>query len=440
LSGARGLPRRLLQLADQQRRWLLSRNFWPRLIAPVRNAPVAAVTGLVVTGLVLLAVAERVRIAWRRLRRARPRLIWGPSSILNIKYWSLAMREQGYRSQTCVDAPAVITKRDDFDRYRDEFLGGGSLSERFRSHAMFAWALRNGDVFLRYFDGGFLRSTPLEWWECRLMRLAGKRIVVSPYGGDIAVPEYLGEMREATLADYPELPKQAPLTRRRVLHALRWADVSVRNYQIGFQPSYDVVWPTQLGVDTQLWSSDGGFTDADGRSGQVTVLHAPNHRAIKGTSHLERAVEELCAEGLRIDLRILERRPNEEIRSAMPAVDVVADQFLDPGYGLFSLEAMASGKPVLCRMSPIPAELQADSLRACPILDTDPSRLKANLRRAIENPSLRRELGEAGRRYVERYHSPEAIGRDWGAIIQHAWRGAPLPERLLPPQPAASES
>jgi glycosyltransferase involved in cell wall biosynthesis len=388
---------------------------------------------------VLLGLVERVRGASRRMRGRRPRLLWGPSAIVIIKYWSEAMRAVGYESRTCIDVDSAITGREDWDVCQDDFLGG-RFSERLRRYAMFAWAIRQADVFLIYFNGGYLRGTSLEWQEFRLLRLAGKRLVVSPFGGDIAVPEYLGHIREPTLADYPQLAEQAPLVRRRVLHTLRWADVSIRNYQIGFQPRYDVVWPTQLGIDTQLWSPNGEISEADGRRGEVVVLHAPNHRTIKGTAHLEQAVTDLRSEGLKVDLRILERRPNAEIRAAMASADIVADQFLDPGYGLFSLEAMASGKPVLCRMSPIPEELRTPSLNACPILDSDPSRLKDNLRRLIESPTLRRELGDAGREFVLRHHSAEALGRDWGAIVEHAWSGEPLPERLLPPQPAASKS
>ncbi len=390
--------------------------------------------------LVSVALIARVETTWRRLRRARPRLIWGPSAILNVKYWSASMSARGYESQTCIDTPATISKRADFDVYRDQFLGDGPYSEGLRSYAMFAWALRHGDVFLQYFDGGFLRGTDFDWREYGLLRLAGKKLVVSPYGGDIAVPGYLGAVEDQVFEDYPDLRDYAPMIRRRVLHALGWADVSIRNYQAGFQPSHNVVWPTQLGIDTGMWSEEPEYSDADGSSKAVVVIHAPNHRAIKGTAHLERAVAELRAEGLDVDLQILEGRPNDEILAAIRACDIVADQFLDPGYGLFSIETMAAGKPVLCCMSPIAEELRTESLRECPIVDSNPENLAGNIRRLAEDPALRKELGLAGRDFAARYHSLEANGRDWQAIVEYAWRGAPLPERLAPPQPAPSAS
>jgi glycosyltransferase involved in cell wall biosynthesis len=392
-----------------------------------------AVTAGAFSFFVLLALVERARGRWRRLRGARPRLLWGPSPILNNKYWSEAMREIGYESRTCVDHNMRITRREDWDVRRDEFLGHGRISEGLRSYAMFAWAIRHGDVFLMYFNGGYLRRTPLEWQEFRLLRLAGKKLVFSPYGSDIAVPEYLGGVKEATLADYPSLTEEAPLIRRRVDHSLKWRDVSIRpNITVGYLPAYDVVWLTQLGIDTDLWRPNGKNSGSDGRSEQVVVLTAPNHRQINGTRHLEDAVSQLRDEGLKIDLRILERRRNEEIRTAMHAADIVADQFLDPGYGLFPLEAMAVGKPMLTRMSPIPDEPWTEALRECPLVDTNPENLRDQLRRLITNPQMRRELGEAGREFVVNNHSYAAVGRDWELVIEHAWRGAPLPDRLKP--------
>jgi glycosyltransferase involved in cell wall biosynthesis len=299
---------------------------------------------------------------------------------------------------------------------------------------MFAWAMTHGDVFPLYFDGGYLRGSPLDWHEFRLLRLAGKKLVFSPYGGDIAVPEYLGPMKEVTLADYPQLVELAPLTRRRVDHALEWADVTVRNITIGYLPAYDVVWLTQLAIDADLWRPDGQDSGSDGRSGPVVVISAPNHRRINGTEHLEHAVSALREEGLQIDLRILEGLPNEEIRRAMQAADLVADQFLDPGYGMFPIEAMAVGRPMLTRMSPIPEELWTEALRSCPLVDTNPENLRDELRRLVTDPQLRRELGGAGRQFVLENHSHEAVGRDWALVIEHAWRGTPLPDRLKPPK------
>ncbi len=54
-----------------------------------------------------------------------------------------------------------------------------------------------------------------------------------------------------------------------------------------------------MAVDTELWKGDGNASDADGVNAEVVVLHAPNHRHIKGTQLLLDAVEALRARGSR---------------------------------------------------------------------------------------------------------------------------------------------
>ena len=397
------------------------------------RASVATTRGAGVGALIALALIERARTAVRRRRGARPRLIWGPMPIVSIKYWSEAMGRAGYESRTCVRERYAIHKREDFDVYREDFLGEGPRAERWRDWAFFAWTLRNGDVFFRFFDGGFLRYTPFEAWEERILKLAGKSIIVSPYGSDVAVNGHLAGLEEALYADYPILEEMSDEIEAQVRHTTEWADVVVLNWQLGFIPRYDVVWISQLAIDTELWSDPGEDSGFDGRDGDVTILHTPNHRNIKGTSHLERAVGELRERGLRIDLELMQGRPNEEVRAAVKASDIIADQFLLPGYAMAALEAMAVGKPVLVNLSALPDELRStDAVRQCPAVDTNPGRLREDLRRLVEDPRLRRELGAAGRSFVERFHSYEVVARTWEDVINHVWRGAPLPEPLLP--------
>ena len=106
----------------------------------------------------------------------------------------------------------------------------------------------------------------------------------------------------------------------------------------------------------------------------MTILHAPNHRNIKGTEYLEEAGRELRKDGLAVELELLQGRPNAEILEAVRASDVVADQFLMPGYAMAAVEAMASGRPVMDNMGGLPAELRAtEAFERCPAVDATPT-------------------------------------------------------------------
>ena len=382
--------------------------------------------------LVAVALLQRPRTRLRRRRGLRPRLIWGPVPIIAIKYWSEALRRAGYPSQTCVTHHYPAHRREDFDVYLDGFGTEGRFGG-FAVYRFFAWTLRHGDLFFRFFDGGFLRHTPLEWWEARLTKLAGKGMIVSPYGGDVAVAGHLGGLEEQLYADYPGLRDQSDEIERWVHHTTKFADVIVRNWQQGYVPHYDVVWLSQLAIDLDSWPLSESDSGSNGRDGAVSVLHAPNHRQIKGTEHLERAVDALRADGLQTELRVIQGLPNEELRTAMASADVLADQFLMHGYAMAAVEGMALGRPVMVNMGTLPAVLRStEAFRRCPAVDANPENLEDQLRRLVEDPALRRELGRAGREFAERFHSYEAVSRIWAQIIDHVWLGRPLPESLLP--------
>jgi glycosyltransferase involved in cell wall biosynthesis len=401
-----------------------------KVVWPVAKAVAGTIALPVLT---LLAAAEGIRTRWRRWRGAGPRLLWGPSPVVAIRDWSRAVGALGYDSVTFAHHVAHINRREDFDVHRDQFLRGVPRTDVIRDFLVFAWALRRADVFLFYFDGGYLRGTALRSLECPLLRLAGKKVVLFPYGGDIAVVGELGIAEEPLLRDYPELVSTSDATRRRVLHLCRWADLVIRNYQYGFLPRADVFWPTQIAIDVDHWipaGSDVPHTEQAARD--VVVVHAPNHRGIKATQSLVDAVEQLRAEGVRVRLELLERCPNEEVRAAMRSSDIVADQFI-AGYALFAIEGMSTGKPVMSALSWMPDELRnSPGMRTCPIVDTDVSNLAANLRSLVEDHSRRIELGRAGRDYVLQHHAYRPVAQTWSRLIEHVWRGVPLPNELRP--------
>ncbi len=347
------------------------------------------------------------------------------------------MSSLGYDSITCAHHFASINSREDFDVHRDEFLRGWPRADIIRDFVVFVWAIQRADVFFWYFDGGYLAGTALRWLEIPLLHLAGKKVVVFPYGGDIAVVGEIGIMEQALLEDYPDLIPVSEAKRRRIVHICTRADLVVRNYQYGFIPRADVLWPTMIAIDTDQWAPDSGAdpeldgaSGADGHSGEVVVVHAPNHRGIKGTQELIDTVEQLRADGLQIRLELMEGRSNEEVRAAIRRCDIVADQFI-AGYALFAIEGLSAGKPVMSALGWMPGDV-ARSLaeRSCPIVDTDVANLADILRALVTDPGRRARLGQAGRDFALRCHAYEPVARTWGLLIDHAWRGSPLPDDL----------
>lgn len=143
---------------------------------------------------------------------------------------------------------------------------------------------------------------------------------------------------------------------------------------------------------------------------EVVVVHAPTNRKVKGTEHVVAAAETLRAEGLPIRLDLVEGGVREDVFGRVGRADLVVDQLLIGWYGGFAVESMALGRPVLAHIqedkpgdNPFGAEL--------PIVRTSPATIADDLRSLVLDAERRRELGLAGRAFVERHHDPVALAR-----------------------------
>ena len=72
------------------------------------------------------------------------------------------------------------------------------------------------------------------------------------------------------------------------------------------------------------------------------IVHAPSSRRRKGTEHVVAAVR-----GLDADLEIVEGLHHDEAFERYRDADIVVDQLNAGWYGLFAIECMALGKPVV---------------------------------------------------------------------------------------------
>ena len=73
-----------------------------------------------------------------------------------------------------------------------------------------------------------------------------------------------------------------------------------------------------------------------------TIVHAPSSRRRKGTDHVVAACE-----GLDADLVLVEGLPHDEAFERYREADIVVDQLNAGWYGVFAIECMALGKPVV---------------------------------------------------------------------------------------------
>jgi glycosyltransferase involved in cell wall biosynthesis len=135
------------------------------------------------------------------------------------------------------------------------------------------------------------------------------------------------------------------------------------------------------------------------------VVHAPSNREKKGTRHVIEACEQLP-----VDLDIVEGVQHEEARERYARADIVVDQLNAGWHGVFALEAMALGKPVLAHLDPETVEQSAEGYGIrIPIVPATKETLTDAMRPLVEDPALRRDLGARSRAYVEQVHDIDRI-------------------------------
>lgn len=357
----------------------------------------------------------------------KPRLVWGSTPIINNSYWSRAMDEAGFDSETYTgDFLSTINKRQDWDRI---------LSEEFphvwwpiKPFLAFLSSLFRYDVFFLSFDGFFIGNTPLSKVQAFLLHLAGKKIIVIPYGSDSYVYRNVRSVGtvHGLLTSYPEASLRQERILRDVQYWVKHADAVLPGFvgPDGFG-RWDALTPSPIALDIQRWEVSKRNSQSKGVDDYVVIAHAPNHRGCKGTEFVIQAVDQLCSEGMKVKLVLLERIQNSEVRRILwEEVDILVEQIIITGHGLSGLEGMASGLPTLSNLEDenylLPMR-RWSYFGECPLVSATPENLVDVLRKLVTRPELRKQLGRAGREYVEKYHGYDSAQYLFTNVIDYVY-------------------
>ena len=344
---------------------------------------------------------------------------------------------------------------------RDSVMADRSAGVLARSVVLYArqsntYDLTTEEEFDVVFSNSAREATGTHWWRClcyvllttdiwsttfrtflpgrheranafilRLMKAVGIRIVVFPYGSDVAWRDnlrdrfdWVGQMQ----LDYPDwdLEEWGNWTRANVRVFSKYADIvigmdgSLRRFLL----RNDIYCKT-IPVDTH---SLAPLARPENNNPPI-IVHAPNHRNTKGTQFLLDSLEQLRRIGIPFELRLVENINRTDAIEVYRRADIIADQFVMGAYGVFALECLALGKPVL-------TYLDHDSLSSpvfnLPIVNTNKFNLTRVLAILLQLPELRIRLGTEGRAAAVKYQSLEAIGELNKVIYDHIWWGKPL--------------
>jgi hypothetical protein len=144
------------------------------------------------------------------------------------------------------------------------------------------------------------------------------------------------------------------------------------------------------------------------------ILHAPSSRRRKGTESVVAAVE-----GLDADLRIVEGLTHDEAFELYREADIVVDQLNAGWYGVFAIECLALGKPVVTFLLDEAVRRTEEAYGVeVPLVSATHETLREDLRPLVEDAALRHRVGAASRAYAEQLHDIDAIAGELVALYE----------------------
>lgn len=344
-------------------------------------------------------------------KQVKSRLVWGSTPIINYSIWSRLMKENGYNSETyTIDFYTRINSRKDWDKLvYEEF---NLLPKIFKPFLAFIHSLFKYDIYFISFDGFFIGNTPAKYFQASILHLAGKKIIVIPYGADAYVYQRIRSVNtlHGLLMSYPQAAKKQKLIAKNVDYWCEHADCVIQGFMSpdGFG-RWDILFTSPFFLDLEKkWTQSNKNISTLESNEPIIIAHAPNHRGFKGTEFIINAVDILKNEGFNLKLKLLENMQNDDVRLFLQnEADILVEQLVATGHGLNAIEGLASGIVVIANLED---KTYTDIIRRwsffneCPIVSSTPDRIVEDLRKLVTNRKLIKELSISSRLYAEKYH------------------------------------
>ncbi len=242
------------------------------------------------------------------------------------------------------------------------------------NHLIEEYDLNDYDII--HYDAGldFYRDAN----QAKKWKQMGKKIVCCYYGSDLRTRGIIKELDE--ISDLNITSEFDHLALKKDLHYL-------------FYP-YDI---SELPVMKES------------NSDSVKIIHTPTNRKFKGTEIIIDVIEKVKKER-KIEFILHENKSRDYLLQEKSKCDISIDQvggtMGGTGYGKAGLESLGMGLPTITNMS----EEYNGWLPENPfVVANNGNDLFNKLIELIDNKELRKQLGEAGKQWIKKYHSFESV-------------------------------
>ena len=137
------------------------------------------------------------------------------------------------------------------------------------------------------------------------------------------------------------------------------------------------------------------------------IIHCPTNRLTKGTSYVDKALENLKNKGHNFIYKSIENMEKKELQEFIrEKADIVIDQFLIGTFGNLAIETLALGKISVGYLN---EELCLQFSKGCPIVNATVDTLEVELEKLIEDVNLRNSISKKGPDFINKKLNEEII-------------------------------
>lgn len=274
-----------------------------------------------------------------------------------------------------------------------------------RLQSIFKRHKRDFDVFHFHYGLNFMSK----FEDFRYARNHGKVAIMQYWGSDVRTEKKATEHNPyATLIG--EFGDARSIKRQIRRHSHYLSACIVQDFEVVpyVAEYFDRVYVLPIAIDLDgidpVYSSN--------QNADPVILHAPTQPFFKGTVYIEEALNRLRQDGYQFQYTKIHGLAHDEAIKHYATSDIVIDQVLCGSHGLFAVEAMGYGKPVISYIREDLIHRFPDSLS---VVSANPATLYEAVRGLLTQPQTWLGLGRLGRQYVETYHSLPTVakGLDW---------------------------
>lgn len=333
-------------------------------------------------------VTEKKPILKRKMK-----VMFGSMEIANqMNTYSVGLNEKDVDSYTLNEYESYLQYDSDF------YINSQNINEKQLNKL--ALLIAEFDIFHLFFGTSLLS----DYSDLEVMRELNKKVVMNYWGSDVrmkSIAEKSNKYVQVKCED-ENLIKNNIKYISKYIDTCIVADVELYQY---VAPYFKNVEFLSAGIILDMENNKCNEVTIKEKKDEIVIVHAPTSKAIKGSEYIIKAIGNLKNK-YDIDFKLVENLSNREAKEVYKTADIIVDQILGGTYGIFAIEAMSIGKPVITYIADAYREGYSDEL---PIISANPDNIEKVLEELINNMEYTRLVGEKGIEYVKKYHDASVI-------------------------------